>query len=223
MPRQARNVFADIPHHITQRGNRQADVFFCDADKDYYLKLLQQYSQDHQVEVLAYCLMTNHIHLILKPTTEDGLQKVLKPLHMRYAQYINKKNDWHGHLWQGRYFSSALDEQYAYHAFHYVENNPVEAKMVAKATDYKYSSARHHCGMLVDGLISEYDIGVNTQEYEDYLMQAINQQSVDILRRNTNKGLPCGSDGFIAKLGKKSGRDLFYKKIGRPKKGTVPF
>jgi len=85
--------------------------------------------------------MTNHIHLILKPSTENSLQKVLKPLHMRYAQYINKKKNWSGHLWQGRYFSSALDEQYTYHAFRYIENNPVRAKMVNSAVDYRYSSA----------------------------------------------------------------------------------
>ncbi len=223
MPRQARSVFANIPHHVTQRGNRQSDVFFSNADKDYYLKLLKRYAQDHEVEVLAYCLMTNHIHLILMPSTDDGLQKVLKPLHMRYAQYINKKNDWTGHLWQGRYFSSALDEQYAYHAFRYVENNPVQAKMVKKAVDYHYSSARHHCGLDIDKLISDYDIGVLTSAYDDYLDQTVDQKSVEVLQRNINKGLPCGSDGFIEKLGKSLGRDLFYKGIGRPKKGTVPF
>ena len=223
MPRQARNVFANIAHHVTQRGNRQEDVFFSDVDKDYYLKLLKQYSQDHEVEVLAYCLMTNHIHLILKPSTEKGLQEVLKPLHMRYSQYINKKKNWSGHLWQGRYFSSALDEQYTYYAFRYVENNPVQAKMVSKATDYQYSSARHHCGLLTNKLISKYDIGVSKQEYEAYLEQTTDQTSVDILRRNVNKGLPCGSNEFVAELGKKLGRDLFFKQIGRPKKGTVPF
>ena len=87
MPRQARNVFANIPHHVTQRGNRKEDVFFSDIDKDYYLKLLKQYSQEHEVEVLAYCLMTNHIHLILKPSTEEGLQKVLKPAYALFTVY----------------------------------------------------------------------------------------------------------------------------------------
>ena len=221
MPRQPRIVFADIPHHVTQRGNRQSDVFFSDEDKDYYLKLLKRYAQDHAVEVLAYCLMTNHIHLILKPSTDDGLQRVLKPLHMRYTQYINKKNDWTGHLWQGRYFSSALDEQYAYHAFRYVENNPVQAKMVKKATDYQYSSARHHCGLDVDKLITDYDIGVLPSAYEDYLGQTVDQKSVEVLQRNINKGLPCGSDKFVDKLGKLIGRDLSFKQIGRPKKTSI--
>ena len=87
MPRQARSVFANIPHHIIQKGNRNCDVFFCDADKDYYLELLQTYTNKHQIDILAYCLMTNYIHLILKTATADGLQKVLKLVHMRYSQY----------------------------------------------------------------------------------------------------------------------------------------
>jgi len=219
MPRQARNVFANIPHHVTQRGNRQEDVFFSDVDKDYYLKLLKQYSQDHEVEVLAYCLMTNHIHLILKPSTEKGLQKVLKPLHMRYSQYINKKKNWSGHLWQGRYFSSALDEQYTYYAFRYVENNPVRAKMVENATDYKYSSAKHHCGLVNDQMISDYDFGISKKNYKDYLTESSGQKNIGVLRRNINKNLPCGNDSFVAKLSKTAGRDLAFKSVGRPKKG----
>ncbi len=219
MPRQARNVFANIPHHITQRGNRQADVFFSDDDKDCYLKLLLEYSKQHNVAVLAYCLMTNHIHLILKPSTADGLQKVLKPLHMRYTQYINKIKGWKGILWQGRFFSSVLDDKYLYHAFRYVENNPVRAKIVETPTDYQYSSARHHCGLVNDELIANYNFGVVKEDYKNYLMSAEDKCSVDILRRNIGKGLPCGSDDFIAKLSKGVGRNLLYKSVGRPKKG----
>lgn len=218
MPRQARVVFANIPHHITQRGNRQTDVFFCDADKDYYLELLQEYSLKHQVEVLAYCLMTNHIHLILKPSTEDGLQKVLKPLHMRYSQYINKQQNTSGILWQGRFFSSPLDEKYTYYSFAYVENNPVKAKMVENAKDYEYSSARFHMGLEDSNLLTSYDIGVKPNEYENYL-ESMCYQNNDILKTNTRKGLPCGSVTFVDNLSKKIGRDLSFKDVGRPKKG----
>ena len=162
--------------------------------------------------------MTNHIHLILKPSTEEGLQKVLKPLHMRYSQYINKKKNWSGHLWQGRYFSSALDEQYTYYAFRYVENNPVRAKMVENAADYKYSSARHHCGLVNDQMISDYDFGISKNNYKDYLIESSGQKNIGVLRRNINKNLPCGNDSFVAKLSKHVGKDLAFKSIGRPKK-----
>ena len=217
MPRQARAVFANIPHHITQRGN-QADVFFCDADKDYYLELLQKYTVQHKVEVLAYCLMTNHIHLILKPSTEDGLQKVLKPLHMSYSQYINKQQNTKGILWQGRFFSAPLDEQYTYYAFAYVENNPVKAKMVKSAKNYTYSSARFHMGLEDSDLLTVYDIGVKQNEYENYLKSMCHQDN-DIIKTNTRKGLPCGSVTFVDNLSKQIGRDLSFRSVGRPKKG----
>ncbi len=218
MPRQPRSVFANIPHHITQRGNRGNDVFFGDSDKDYYLELLQIYTTKHQVDVLAYCLMTNHIHLILKPRKEDGLQQVLKPLHMRYSQYINKQQKTTGILWQGHFFSSALDDKYNYYAFAYVENNPVKAKMVEKATDYIYSSAKHHAGMTVNKMITNYNIGIKQSEYLVYLQNMFHQNN-DTLKTNTRKGLPCGSDAFISRLGDMVGRDLSFKGIGRPKKG----
>ena len=88
MPRLPRTVFAGLPHHVTQRGNRREPIFFSDDDRLAYLSWLKEYADKHQVEVLAYCLMSNHIHLIAVPATDDGLQRVLKPLHMRYAQRV---------------------------------------------------------------------------------------------------------------------------------------
>jgi len=105
MPRQARIVFPNIPHYITQRGNRREDVFFTDNDRKQYLNWLKEYSKEHIVEILAYCLMTNHIHIIAVPTRGDGLERVLKPLYMRHTQRINREKGWMGYLWQGRYFS----------------------------------------------------------------------------------------------------------------------
>ncbi len=225
MPRQARSVFANIPHHITQRGNRRSDVFFCDENKDYYLELLQEYTIKHKVHILAYCLMSNHIHLILLPTTEDGLQKVLKPLHMRYSQYINKQQKTTGILWQGRFFSSPLDERYTFFCFAYVENNPVEAGIVEVVTDYKYSSSRHHTGIELNALVYDYDIGVQKNGYLDYLQSMAKQKNLKtIIKTNTRKGLPCGNDDFIKKLSAIIGRDLSFRDIGRPKKRVAsPF
>src|SRR3989337_3065402 len=107
MPRLARTVCARVPHHITQRGNRREKVFFTDADRAAYLGWLKEYAEKHTLEILAYCLMPNHIHLIVVPATEEGLHQALKPLHMRYAQRINRARGWKGHLWQGRFFSAS--------------------------------------------------------------------------------------------------------------------
>ncbi len=222
MPRLARSVFAKVPHHITQRGNRKEDVFFEDDDRHTYLKWLAEYSAKHKVDVLAYCLMTNHVHLILRPKEDTGLQKVLKPLHMRYAQYINKVNGWTGHFWQGRYFSSALDENYTWAAIRYVERNPIRAGMVEVAEDYKWSSAAAHCGLKPEPMLynfSKHERAVSEDAWSKWLSFECSSKDMDILEKHVVKGLPCGGDSFVNKLEKLAGHGLRYKPQGRPRKG----
>jgi putative transposase len=222
MPRLARSVFAKMPHHITQRGNRGEDVFFTNEDRHVYLAWLQDYAKAHQVEVAGYCLMTNHIHLILIPSTEDGLQKVLKPLHMRYAQRLNRARQQQGHIWQGRYFSSVLDGDYFRAALRYVERNPVRAKLVRKAENYAWSSARGHCGLETNALLRPTSAWRNDfadiKSWQTWLAEPDAEAALLVLRRNAMMGLPCGSEKFIKKIERLSGRDLHYKPQGRPKK-----
>jgi putative transposase len=221
MPRLARTVCARVPHHITQRGNRREAVFFADDDYRAYLAWLKDYAEKHEVEILAYCLMTNHIHLIAVPASEDGLEKLLKPLHMRYAQRVNRTRGWKGHLWQGRFFSSALDEDYLWAAVRYVERNPVRARMVRKAENYRRSSARAHCGPKPDPVLTRKPSWQRPFEsigdWSAWLAEGEEPQKLEVLRRNVDKGLPCGSEKFIQKLEKLTGRALQYRPRGRPK------
>jgi len=220
MPRLARTVFANVPHHLTQRGNRREDVFFEDEDYQTYLEWLQYYSKEHQLEILAYCLMTNHIHLVAVPGTEESLQQVLKPLHMRYAQRINKRNKWKGHFWQGRYFSSPMDERYMWSAIRYVERNPVRAQMVRKAELYPWSSAAGHCGLREDTALSTQakwkKLTDQVDNWSVWLAEGDEESDLSIIRRNIEKGLPCGTEQFIKKLEKLSGRSLRFQPQGRP-------
>ena len=222
MPRLSRTVFAGVPHHITQRGNRREDIFFTEEDREAYLSWLKEYCEKFGVEILAYCLMTNHIHLVAVPSADDGLQRVLKPLHMRYAQRINRSRGWKGHLWQGRFFSSPLDEAYLWAAVRYVECNPVRAGMVSRAEDYRWSSAAAHCGKQLDSLLDlASGLSRKFSEIEDWsawLAEGDETEELQMLRRNVEKGLPCGSDGFVQKLGRQVGRFLEYRPQGRPKK-----
>jgi putative transposase len=223
MPRLARSVFAGVPHHVTQRGNRREDVFFDDEDRKTYLKWLNEYAVEHGVEVVAYCLMTNHIHLILVPSTEDGLQKVMKPLHMRYAQRLNRARGQQGHVWQGRYFSSVLDGDYLRSCLRYVERNPVRARMVRKAENYAWSSARGHCGLVADPLLkttksSWRDAIADVKSWSQWLAEPDADEALLVLRRNTMMGLPCASGSFLKKLERLSGRSLHYRSPGRPRK-----
>jgi len=221
MPRIARSVFPNIPHHITQRGNRREDVFFTDDDRLIYLEWLQFYCEKHDVSILAYCLMTNHLHLVLVPHSDDGLQQVLKPLHMRYSQHINKVKDWKGHLWQGRFFSAPLDDAYTWSTIRYVERNPVQAGILAKAEDYRWSSAAAHCGLKEDLLLSELPSsmkGLSPSNWSEWLNLPEQQSVIDIIHRNVEKGLPCGDDNFIDKLEAIAKKSLRYKPQGRPHK-----
>lgn len=221
MPRQARTVCAGIPHHITQRGNRRDDVFFDDEDRRCYLDWLREYCERHRVDVLAYCLMTNHVHLVAVPATENGLSAVLKPLHMRYAQRINRQCGWKGHLWQGRYFSSALDESYLWAAVRYVERNPVRAKLVRKAERYRWSSARAHCGLSADDVLTAkarwQALFSEVSDWSSWLAEGDEQDQLATLRQYIERGLPCGTDAFVQKLERMTGKSLQCRPRGRPR------
>ena len=222
MPRQARIVFPNIPYHITQRGNRREEVFFSDEDRLRYLALLKDKCDKHGVEILAYCLMTNHIHIIAVPSTELSLQQALRPLHTCYAQYINKKKGWKGHLWQGRFFSSALDDEYMWAAIRYVELNPVRAKLVRVAERYKWSSAPHHCGLRDDEILTKkrpwQRHAEQIADWSTWLAEGEQTQQRDVIIKHIERGLPCGAKRFIQKLEKAAGRTLEFRPQGRPVK-----
>jgi putative transposase len=175
-----------------------------EEDREIYLEWLGEYSRHHEVGILAWCLMTNHIHLVAVPNRDDSLQRALKPLHMRYAQYINRRRKWSGHLWQGRFFSSPLDEAYLWFCVRYVERNPVRAGMVVRAEDYPWSSAAGHCGLREDSLAMKNSI--HWKMFEDitdwagWLAEGDDEERLGIVRRNIQKNLPCGSDRFIEGL-----------------------
>lgn len=154
MPRPARTVIPLVPHHVTQRGNRREPVFFCDGDCLSYLAWLDEYSHRHGTAILAYCLMPNHVHLIVVPAHAHSLQRTFKPLHMRFAQRVNRMHGWIGHLWQGRFHSEPLTEGHLWNAVRYVELNPVRAGLVERAEDFVWSSAQGHCGIRPDGLLA---------------------------------------------------------------------
>ncbi|TLS75590.1 transposase [Mariprofundus erugo] len=226
MPRLPRAVFSGLPHHITQRGNRRSDVFFSDDDRRTYLDWLCEYCEKHDVDILAYCLMTNHVHLIAVPNSEEGLQQVFKPLHMRYAQRVNRINNWSGHLWQGRFFSSALDDAYLWSAIRYVERNPVRAGLVERAEDYHWSSAAGHCGIRVDAVLRSRDEWesklASIDNWSEWLFGQDESHLLDTLRHRVEMGLPCGSESFIQGLEQKIGRPLQERPQGRPKQELPP-
>jgi len=224
VPRLARVVCAGSPHHVTQRGNRRVQVFFSDWDRREYLNLLGVYARRHGLAVLAYCLMPNHVHLIVVPQDEKTLQRVMKPLHMRHAQRLNRNSGGSGIVWQGRYFSSVLDEAYLWNAIRYVERNPVRARMEDRAETYPWSSAAAHCGLRADTLLTtsvdwaRYLAAIS--DWSAWLAAGDEQAAMVVIRRNTGKGLPCGSPAFVEALEVSSGRSLTHRPQGRPPRST---
>lgn len=217
MARQARVVLPGYPHHITQRGNRRQDVFFQPSDYQYYLKQLKRNCDKQQVDIWAYCLMTNHVHLIVSPQEESALSKAIGETHKNYTKMINKRKQWSGFLWQGRFSSFPMDESYLLRAAAYVELNPVKAGMVKQPQDYLYSSVHAHLSgkdeldiikpkLLLD-MVDDWDTYLNLSRKDD----AIEMQ------KHAKNGLPLGKKDFIQKMEVQLNRILTRQKPG-PKK-----
>ena len=156
MPRLPRLAVPDIPYHVTQRGNRRQPVFFSDADRGLYLTLLREQSQRYGLEVWAYCLMDNHVHLVVMPRQEGSLTRAIAETHRRYTRAVNFREGWRGYLWQGRFGSVAMDEPHLIAAVRYVERNPVAAGMVQRAEDYPWSSAHAHVHGITDPVLTRH-------------------------------------------------------------------
>lgn len=144
MARLARIVIPQGAHHVTQRGNRRLPVFFSDEDRRLYLTLLAEAGQSSGTRCLAWCLMDNHVHLILVPPQEDGLRAMLGEAHRRCTRHVNFRKGWRGHLFQGRFARYPMDDAHLMVAVRYVEKNPVAAGLVTNAADWPWSSARSH-------------------------------------------------------------------------------
>lgn len=218
MPRQARIVVPGMPHHITQRGNYQQKVFDNKENYKQYSEWINEYAIEHGIDVVAYCLMSNHVHFIVIPSKEDSLAKLFNTVHMRYSHYINRKRKLKGHLWQGRFYSCILDDKHLYRAIRYVETNPVRANIVKCAENYSYSSARDHLGLRDKSSIKlkKYK-EIKEQEWKEYLKDC-DLEAVEEIGLKTKRGLVFGTDKFIKKLENRLNRSLKCLAQGRPKK-----
>jgi len=221
MPRAARVVIPGCPHHVTQRGNNRQDVFFVDDDRRFFLRQLRQAADRFGLAVEAYCLMTNHFHLVAVPKTEDSLHLALKQVNQLYTQYVNALHGRSGHLWQNRFFSCPLDEEHEWTALLYVDRNPVRAKLVRRAWLWPWSSAAAHCGQKdLTGLLSSTNWAKRAQPdvWRESLTEAQDEKELELLRLSTTRGRPLGSDSFLSKLERALGRRLRALPHGRPRK-----
>lgn len=221
MGRIARVVLPEQPHHIIQRGNRRQDVFFSDEDKKKYLEILFEeiIKADNGIEIWSYCLMNNHVHLIVVPKSEKILARVIGEAHRKYTRHINFREGWRGYLWQGRFSSYPLNKTHLYAAIRYVERNPVRAGIAKKAEEYRWSSAPAHVFNEENKYLTGNFVIEEIKDWKEYLSQIDEEKDIEQLRKHSSTGRPMGDNNFIGVVEKITGRVLKKKKPGRKKKG----
>ena len=221
MPRLARIVIAGVANHIVQRGNNRQDVFFVDDDRAHYLALLREQARLHDLRILAWCLMTNHVHLVAVPEKTDSLGRAVGRTDFLYTQYVNRLHGRSGHLWQNRFHSCALDEKHFWTALRYVEQNPLRAGLVQDALAYPWSSAAAHVAgederELID--MSQWTQIMAPSDWRRLLSRPPAKAEVKALRQCTHRGWPLAGDSALAKFEKILGRRVRPLPNGRPRK-----
>lgn len=218
MARIARVIAPGIPHHVTQRGNRRQQTFFCDDDYTAYIDLMSEWCGKYCVEIWAWCLMPNHVHLIAVPESEEGLARAIGEAHRRYTRRINFREKWRGHLWQERFASFPMDESYLLAAARYVEMNPVAAGIVLRPEEYAWSSSQAHLMAQDDKLVKVEPLLSMVSNWRDFLSLST-EEELTTFRKHERSGRPLGQETFVDQIEAMLERTLRPQKPG-PKQKT---
>jgi putative transposase len=225
MPTTARVVLPAYPHHVVQRGHNRQAVFGGRNDYERYLATLAEYKVTFGVKVYAWCLMTNHVHLLLEPSNETGLASLMKRLAARQTRYRNRLGQRSGTLWQGRYKSSVVqNDRHLLACSRYIELNPVRAGMVAAAQDYAWSSCRARLGYAKTPLLDldpcyrelAGDEFTRRERYSEFLREAIPEGEWQLIRTAVQRGRLTGSDAFYERVAATLDRRIENRGRGRP-------
>jgi REP-associated tyrosine transposase len=210
MPRMARLVVPGVALHIRHRGHNRAACFFNVEDYAFYRGLLGMFARQHECAVHAYCLMTNHVHLLVTPRAQDGCALMMKRLAQCYTQHVNKKHERTGSLWEGRFRSCLVNsERYALACYRYVELNPVSAGMVSHPREYPWSSYRANAEGRPDKLVEPHPAYPGADAYRELVDDGLDVTLIEELRKATRGGYVAGT------IRRSRGRQM--RKIG-----TVP-
>lgn len=220
MPRQRRLILPGIAAHLIQRGNNRADCFRCDSDYLVYLLHLKELAAKLDCALHAYCLMTNHVHLLLTPPSAGACAALMRELGQRYVQYFNRRHHRTGTLWEGRFHSSVIGTSDYVLACHcYIELNPVRAAMVTSPDAYRWSSHAGNTGMRNDSLLGrhvDYVALGGPHEYARLFAEGLSPTMLAKIREAVHGGYPLGDDAFRESLGPIEPRRIRPGKAGRP-------
>lgn len=217
MARLARIVLPHLPHHVIQRGVRSLPIFLSASDREAYLGLLTQFGAREGLQFWAWCLMTNHVHLVVVPPEDPtALARAIGEAHRRYTRLVNFREGVRGHLFQERFHSFPIQtDSHLLTVIRYVECNPVRAKLVRQAVDYPWSSARHHAAKTPDRLVTNSPLPDMAPDWERVLVE--DDPQLETVRRHVRTGRAWGSDAWVMALEQQLGRPLRPRHGGWPK------
>ena len=216
---------AGIPVHVIQRGNNRQACFVSDEDHRAYVGWLKEYSKKYEVDIHAWVMMTNHVHLLCTPRQEGALSRMMQSQGRHYVRYFNFEYRRSGTLWEGRYRSCLIqEERYLLEVYRYIELNPVRAEMVTNPGEYRWSSYQINGLGKVSSLCTphlEYlSLGMEPLErqknYRALFTHHVDDVLLEEIRTNTNKGMAVGNDRFKEEIEALTGRRVRAKKRGRP-------
>lgn len=225
MPRKTRMYLPGVPVHVVQRGHNRAATFFCNEDYQYYLQSLGVGLKRYGGNLHAYCLMTNHVHLLITPDYEDSISRVMQHVGRQYVQYVNKRYQRTGTLWEGRHKGCLIaQESYLLACYRYIELNPVRAGMVDLPEQYQWSSYHSNALGDIDDLVVKHALyeSIHQDEVERYkLYSTLFEQVLDVgvinqIRAGAKANHLVGDDCFKKTIAKRLGRSMGYGVRGRP-------
>lgn len=228
MPRPLRPVDDRLVYHVINRGNNRAPVFLDDDDHRAFLQAMADLKPRRPFELHGYCLMPNHVHLLIR-ALETSISRIMQSLLVSHTQRYHRCHKSGGHVWQGRFKSPVIqDGEHLLTVLRYIEANPVRARMVESAGDYRWSSFGAHGLGQADPLLDpvpEYESLAKTptvrrRRWSRFVHQQPAEDELAALRRSVQTGLPFGSDAWVADLGARLGLDLAIRPRGRPRKAA---
>lgn len=226
MPRKPRVSPVGVAQHIILRGNNRQICFTSEDDMAFYISCLKKYSAKHNLQVHAWALMTNHIHLLCTPLEQNCASKTMQDVGRLYVGYFNKKYKRTGTLWEGRYKSSLVQsESYLLNVYRYIELNPVRSGAVKDPADYSFSSYQINalgktsdlCSPHIEYLALGGDANQRQEQYRMLFEYELGKKMINNIRKITNQGLAIGNEDFIMQIEKLTGHKMVSKKKGRPK------
>ena len=230
MPRISRVAFPNLPHHVFQRGHSRHDVFFSNADREDYLRTLAECRETLKLKVYAYCLMSNHVHLIIDPgDCESSLSLAMKRLAGRHARRLNLMHGWRGALWESRFKCSPIQtDRYLLACGRYIDQNPVRARMVDRPEQYPWSSYRSRAGITHGGFLDPdptlcalaASLTRCQEIYRELAALPVDEQDLKLIRESLQCNQLTGTSEFIGRVEQQTGMLVPSRGRGRPRKGA---